>query len=404
MKSSFRAVLSVLVIVTVSLFAPALAGADPSTPSAQCTERLVDTAGALDKSRIQDLTSRIDDVAARAEVDIYIRVIPSAPYEYSVIAEANMFNSSSARWWGATLEECPNWTQERDGIRSESDNLFVVFMGVDDDYVSIGHGNRFSSREINETVYTAIKPALKKDGVEAAIRATLGNFPVSDAESSLKAHQWVKLGIGALVLTALWVWVIIHTRSSESRTIAHPSQVQRVVAREPEIVSADWAREALTQLDDEWLKYEMDTEAYYLTKPILRDHTDSVVLRYHDTLYSLREAVESLGTTPDAAKASRANTLADKALRAWDAANHHALDVGVSTLSPVERAALRRIHGMVSQLTDNATPRAMVGTIIARMKDEIEKLDRTPVPWSSVESLPAIHDRAELLALVQGAP
>lgn len=401
MKNGFRAASLALVFVIASLFAPGLAVADPSAPSARCTERLVDTAGALDKSRIQDLTSRIDDVAARTEVDIYIRVIPSAPYEYSVIAEANMFNSSSARWWGATLEECPNWTQERDGIRSESNNLFVVFMGVDDDYVSIGHGNRFSSSEVNEAVYTAIKPALKKDGVEAAIRATLGNFPVSDEGSSIKAHQWVLIGLAVLGFLALWVWANMRGNSAESRTLA---PAQRAHAPEPEIVSTDWAREALTQLDDEWLKYEMDTEAYYLTKPILRDHTDSVVLKYHDTLYSLREAVESLGTSPGAAKASRANTLADKALRAWDAANHHALDVGVSTLSPVERAALRRIHGMVSQLTDNATPRAMVGTIIARMKDEIAKLERTPVPWSSVESLPAIHDRAELLALVQGAP
>ena len=118
----------------------------------------------------------------------------------------------------------------------------------------------------------------------------------------------------------------------------------------------------------------------------------------------MREAVSRLNGAPGTVDAARANALADSALSAWDAANHHALNVGVSTLSPVERAALRRLHGMVSQLTNNATPRAMVSTIIARMKDEIEKLDRTPVPWSSVESLPAIHDRAELLALVQGAP
>lgn len=404
MKSSFRAVLSVLVIVTVSLFAPALAGADPSTPSARCTERFVDAAGALDKSRIHDLTSRIDDVAARAGADIYIRVIPSAPYEYSVIAEANMFNSSSARWWDATLEECPNWTKERDGIRSEADNLFAVFLGADDGYVSVGHGSRFSSREVNEAVYTAIKPALTENGVEAAVEATLGSFQVPDEGSPFVALKWVAIGLAVLGFLALATWVNMRGSKPEQHPVARPSPAHYADEPDPEVVSADWAREALTQLDDEWLKYEMDTEAYCLTKPILRDHTDPIVLKYHDTLYSLREAVSRLNGAPGTVDAARANALADSALSAWDAANHHALNVGVSTLSPVERAALRRLHGMVSQLTNNATPRAMVSTIIARMKDEIEKLDRTPVPWSSVESLPAIHDRAELLALVQGAP
>lgn len=400
MKTVFRIAMLSAVFVMAAMLAPVDASADTPSHGASCADRLVDTTGTLykDHRQLLSLEEAIGNAVKRTGMDIYVRILPSAPYAYSPVAEANMFNIDSERWWRETLNECPNWTQERDGRRSEAPDLFVMFIGADDDYVSIGHGSILDNRKITEIIYTTVKPELKANGIAAAIDAGIEQLPPSSDDSSNPLRMWVFTGAVGTVLLAyglLWAWANDEGDGYEAGVPADTSSTT-------EAASAAWAREALAQLDDEWLKYEMDTEAYYLTKPILRDLEDTVVCRYHDAMYALRDAVESLGGEPASTQVSRANALADNALSAWDAANRHAHTIGMSTLSPVERAALRRIHGMVSQLTDNATPRPMVNTIIARMRDEIAKLERTPVPWSSVENLPAIHARVELLALVQG--
>lgn len=410
MRTVFRVAMLSVVFAIASMLAPVAASADTPSHGASCTERLMDTTGALDQRQRLNLEKVISNARARTELDVYVHILPSAPYAYSPVAEANMFNTASERWWRTALDNCPNWSQEHDGRRSESPDLFVMFISADDDYVSIGHGSLLSDRKINEIIYTTVKPELKANGVAAAIEAGIKQLPrhaglrkspSSGDDSSNPWRLWVITGVAGAAIIAygrLWVWANATDEEDgyEAGATADTSSVT-------ETISAAWAREALAQLDDEWLKYEMDTEAYYLTKPLLRDLEDTIVRRYHDAMYALRDAVESLGGDPASTQVSRANALADSALSAWDAANRHAHTTGMSTLSPVERAALRRIHGMVSQLTDNATPRPMVNTIIARMRDEISKLERTPVPWSSVENLPAIHARVELLALVQGA-
>lgn len=256
------------------------------------------------------------------------------------------------------------------------------------------------------SMLTLVTASAIANGIVAAVDAGIGQLPSSSDDSHTEWKQWILwkewvivcvVGSVLLACGSLREWS--HDTDEED---GYEAGVPADTSPVTEAVSAAWARKALVQLDDEWLKYEMDTEAYYLTKPVLRDLTDTVVLRYHNAVYALRDAVEKIGEESRQEEVSRANALADNALSAWDAANRHAYTLGVSTLSPVERAALRRIHGMVSQLTDNATPRPMVNTIISRMRDEIAKLERTPVPWSSVENMPAIRARVELLALVRG--
>lgn len=406
-----RAALLATMLVAAAVLIPFTAAADNPAQVTRCSDRLVDTAGSLNKDQHQNLVTSIDDAVARTGMDIYVRILPSAPYEYSNVAEANMFNVSSDQWWSTTLDNCPNWTQGRDGKRTESPNLFALFIGANDDYVSIGHGVRLSAHEVNEVIYTTIKPALKEHGVEASINAAISADIIerSSPSDTWKQYWWIVIVPLALLVLPLW------TAKADRQAFSYATHTNTVRTESTDSTHADRAaklprekivagvRAALAQLDSEWLAYELDTEAYYLIKPVLRDHEDAVIREYHDAMYTLREACDDLDASDTPQRVKHASELADKTLRAWDATNRHALKAGVSTLSPVERAALRRIHAMVSQLTDSATPRAMVSTLLNRMKDEIGKLERTPVPWTSVENLPAIQGSAGMLELVQGA-
>lgn len=57
--------------------------------------------------------------------------------------------------------------------------------------------------------------------------------------------------------------------------------------------------DAVAQLDAEWLAYEQDLEAYYLTKPVLRDLGVAETAAYRSALYDLRNLAEMLGRFVD---------------------------------------------------------------------------------------------------------
>lgn len=158
-------------------------------------------------------------------------------------------------------------------------------------------------------------------------------------------------------------------------------------------------REALTQLDSDWLAYEIDTEAYYLTKPVLRDVQVPQTRAYRDALYQLRELGDALTDNATDQQIIAAEMAADRALAAWDDANDHALAVGVNDRSPVEQRALRRLHALVGQLTAPSTPDAMWPQLIDAIDAQMAKLKTVPVTWSHIAQLPAIESTSRLRAL-----
>lgn len=157
-------------------------------------------------------------------------------------------------------------------------------------------------------------------------------------------------------------------------------------------------RAALAQLDAEWLAYEQDLEAYYLTKPVLRDLNVPENAAYRAALYDLREQAEALGDSASA----REITAAEVALLAWGAANDHAAAIGVSDRSPTERAALRRLHALVSQLAHPSTPKPMWTSITDAITREMTKLTTVPTSWNHLLSLPELEHR-NLAAINDGA-
>lgn len=67
-------------------------------------------------------------------------------------------------------------------------------------------------------------------------------------------------------------------------------------AREKRAARIAGVQAALAQLDAEWLSYEMDLDAYYLTKPLLRDPAVAQTAAYRSALYELRALAEDLGS------------------------------------------------------------------------------------------------------------
>lgn len=153
-------------------------------------------------------------------------------------------------------------------------------------------------------------------------------------------------------------------------------------------------RAAVEQLDAEWLSYELDLEAYFLTKPILRDGTVEQTAAYNAALFELRELAGGLAADSSEQQVCAAEDAAETALVAWGLASDHAAQVGISDRSPVERAALRRVHGLVGQLTDPGTPREMWSNLSRQIERELGKLTTVRVPWRDLQMHPAIASRA----------
>ena len=151
--------------------------------------------------------------------------------------------------------------------------------------------------------------------------------------------------------------------------------------------------DAVAQLDAEWLSYEQDLEAYYLTKPVLRDLGVAETADYRSALYDLRNLAEMLSDSSTATEVDAAERAADAALLAWGAANDHALAVGVSDRSPTERAALRRLHALVGQLADPSTPKVTWSSIVDAISREMGKLSTVPTSWEHLSRVPALEYR-----------
>ncbi|MFV8160609.1 hypothetical protein ACNQVK_00400 [Mycobacterium sp. 134] len=164
----------------------------------------------------------------------------------------------------------------------------------------------------------------------------------------------------------------------------------------------DEVRAAIAELDAAWLEYQLDLQAWYLTKPQLRNLNDPVISDYRQAEADLRD--NAAGLTEDATdeQASTALTAARRALKAWGDANLHALKVGVSDLTASEDAALHRLYGLVGTLNDRSTPRAMWAELTTKISDTMAKLHATPCTLADIAELPVIKAESRLLAIEQG--
>ncbi len=156
---------------------------------------------------------------------------------------------------------------------------------------------------------------------------------------------------------------------------------------------------AINELDAEWLDYQLDLEAWFLTKPQLRNLNDPVIKAYRDADAALRDHADNLTDHCTDTQITAAEDAARTALKAWGTANRHALSIGVSALTPSEEAALHTLHGLVAQLNDRATPKAMWPKLIKAITRTMDKLTTVPFTLRDIAKLPVIEAESRLREL-----
>lgn len=156
---------------------------------------------------------------------------------------------------------------------------------------------------------------------------------------------------------------------------------------------------AINELDAEWLDYQLDLQAWFLTKPQLRNLNDPVIKAYRDADAALRDHADNLTDHCTDTQITAAEDAARTALKAWGTANRHALSIGVSALTPSEEAALHTLHGLVAQLNDRATPKAMWPNLIKAITRTMDKLTTVPFTLGDIAKLPVIEAESRLREL-----
>jgi hypothetical protein len=160
---------------------------------------------------------------------------------------------------------------------------------------------------------------------------------------------------------------------------------------------------AIAELGAEWLDYQLDLHAWFLAKPQLRNLNDPIIKTYREADAELRDLADDLTDTCTDEQITAAQNAARRALKAWGRANRHALDIGVTDLSLSEEAALERLHGLVGQLNDRATPKAMWPQLINAITRTMTKLATVPCTLADIAKLPVIESESRLRAIEQHA-
>lgn len=183
-------------------------------------------------------------------------------------------------------------------------------------------------------------------------------------------------------------------RGPESDRMMNPADRRRAIAD---------VHAAITELDTEWLEYQLDTHAWFLARPQLRNLNDPIIKAYREAEAELRDRAEELTDTSTDEQITAAQDAARRALKAWGTANSHALKIGVRNLSPSEEAALGTLYGLVGQLNDRATPKEMWPQLINTITRTMAKLTTVPCTLADIAKLPVIESESRLRAIEQRA-
>lgn len=170
----------------------------------------------------------------------------------------------------------------------------------------------------------------------------------------------------------------------------------------PRTLTVTDVQQAVDDLLGEWAKYQLDIEAWYVTKPLLHDTTGTVAttVAYERAMQALIAAADDL--PPDAApdRINEALQLADAAWDAWHAADEYAAKAGLGDRTPNERAALQRLGRLVERLTRSAATDPELPMIKRSIQDCLDRITTVSVSWTDIATLPAI-EAAGLLPQIQ---
>ncbi|MEN4464336.1 hypothetical protein VXE65_20190 [Mycolicibacterium conceptionense] len=150
---------------------------------------------------------------------------------------------------------------------------------------------------------------------------------------------------------------------------------------------------ARDDLQAEWAAYQLDTEAWYLTKPLLHDTTGTVAttVAYETAMQDLVAAVDDLPAGAPQERIDAAARLADAAWQAWHAAEEYAASVGLGDRTPTERAALKRLGKLVDRLARSSAADPELAMVKAQIQSCLDKITTVSVSWGDIAALPAIE-------------
>lgn len=164
-------------------------------------------------------------------------------------------------------------------------------------------------------------------------------------------------------------------------------------------------RQTFDDLLADWGCYKLDVEAWYLTKPLLRDTTGTVATtaEYEIAMRRLSDAVDRLHDASPRVEVDEAVVLADTAWAAWYEANEYAASVGLGDRTPTERAALQRLGKLVTRLTRSVATDPELPMIKRDIQSCLDKITTVAVGWEDIAALPAV-ERAGTLPQLTIAP
>lgn len=161
------------------------------------------------------------------------------------------------------------------------------------------------------------------------------------------------------------------------------------------------AHTAFAALEQAWLDYITDPEAYFLKRPLLRVRENEPTRRYEDARFDAYELLQAhpAGAPVDIRTADSVLAAVEHAWECWDAANSHALRVGLDPFTSTERTALRRAGKLVALIADPAVTRAERDTYIAELRRQLDELHTAPAAVTDIRRMPALERVIDQLEL-----
>lgn len=160
------------------------------------------------------------------------------------------------------------------------------------------------------------------------------------------------------------------------------------------------ARASFADLEQAWLDYTLDTEACFLTKPLLRSVEEPETRAYQDAWFTAKELIDTdLGSEHDNAYAQKLTAAVELAWERWDTANRHAREIGLDPFTTAERVALRRTRKLVDRIADPAVLPGERDRYISELSNQLAKLTSVPSMRANTSGLPQIAAASPLTAL-----
>lgn len=159
------------------------------------------------------------------------------------------------------------------------------------------------------------------------------------------------------------------------------------------------ARAAFEMIEQAWLDYITDPEAYFLRRPLLHVDSHPATANYQRARYTAKELLDSHPGDVDSDTAATIDAAVAAAVAAWDLANSEALAAGTDPFSSSERAALRRSQQLIALIADPALADAARDHHVRELRNCLDKLTSCPASATALAMMPQLAQHITQLGI-----